>query len=328
MLWLRFIFFSANLLFLTHAFAQTLVEEAKAPLSEESLLDGVFFETIKIISPSRKIFILTNTNQQLGPGDFVSLAIGNKLAARALVAKTHNGSAGLKMLKIYSLSQWGKLHRGVEVQVVKGDDSQFGRKVSEGKPIETNEDAPKIKTEDDLFNSKGISESDFEGGEIDEDSKRHIKPDNVVSLGLSFANYKDVEGSETRGNQFSGSWAYQFSDNWFGEFFYGRTFLKDYPAKQAETVVNNVVARLKYNFKAPLYCFVMPYIGFRSQTYSSPTAGQGPASQRDAELSLVEKLKKNEPAFGVTLLRRLVPGWFVKADIGTDVINGGVAIEF
>ena len=32
--------------------------------------------------------------------------------------------------------------------------------------------------------------------------------------------------------------------------------------------------------------------------------------------------------FGVTLLRRLVPGWFLSIDLGTDSTNVGVAIEF
>ena len=321
--WPRLTILFLTLLFLTsRSFAQTLVEEAKAPLAAEAT-EGAFAETIKIISASKKIFVLTNNNQQLGQGDFISLALDNKLAARAVVAKNYDGQTGIKILKIYSLAQWARLRKGQEVQVIRGDDSMFGKKVVETKVTPT-EEAPKIKSEEDLFNEKVT----VDDGEFDDGSKRNIKPDNVISLGLGFLSAKDIENQEARSTQFSGAWAYQFTDNWFAEFVYARSQLEDYPAKSAQTVVNNVVGRLKYNFKAPLYSFIMPYIGFRSQTVSSNAGETGVAATDAAELEVVDELKKTGPAFGVTLLRRLVPGWFVKADLGTDVLSLGVAIEF
>ena len=71
-------------------------------------------------------------------------------------------------------------------------------------------------------------------------------------------------------------------------------------------------------------------MGFQSQTVSSPDAGKGniTATQADRERNIVDDLNKTGIVVGVTLLRRLVPGWFVKADLGTDVLNVGVAIEF
>src|SRR6478609_6591775 len=112
--------------------AQSLVEDANLTAAPQGG-ENVFNETIKIISGSKKIFIITNNNQQLGPGDFISLALDNNLAARAVVAKTHQGQVGVKILKIYSVSQWGKLRREQEVQIIKGDDSLFGKKTSEQK---------------------------------------------------------------------------------------------------------------------------------------------------------------------------------------------------
>lgn len=321
--WPRLNIFLLTLLFLTNvSFAQTLVEEAKAPLSAETQ-EGVFVETIKIISASKKIFILSNNNQQLGQGDFISLALDNKLAARAVVAKNYDGQTGIKILKIYSLSQWARLRKGQEVQVIRGDDSMFGKKVVEQKVTPT-EEAPQIKSEEDLFNDRVT----IDDGEFDDGSKRHIKPDNVVSVGLGFLSAKDLNNEEARATQFSGSWAYQFTDNWFAEFTYARSQLEDYPAKGAQTLVNNVVGRLKYNFKAPLYSFIMPYIGFQSQTVSSNAGKTGIAATDAAELEVVDELKKTGPVFGVSILRRLVPGWFIKGDLGSDVLNLGVAIEF
>src|SRR5690606_39406867 len=89
--------------------------------------ENVFTETIKIISGSKKIFIITNNNQQLTPGDFISLALDNNLAARALVAKNHQGQVGIKILKIYSLTQWSRLRCDLDVQIIRGDDSLFAK---------------------------------------------------------------------------------------------------------------------------------------------------------------------------------------------------------
>lgn len=73
----------------------------------------------------------------------------------------------------------------------------------------------------------------------------------------------------------------------------------------------------------------MPYIGFHSYNISSPDAGKtnNPVINEE-ELTAVDDLKKSGPVFGISVLRRLVPGWFIKTDIGTDIINLGFAIEF
>lgn len=322
--WLHSVFLTSTLLFLTGlASAQDIVEDIRTPLETSSLAGPeLTTETIKIISASKKIFVVTNSNQQLGQGDFVSLILEDNLAVRALVAKVHDGNAGLKIIKIYSMTQWGRLRKGQEVQILRGDDSLWGKKSET--PVAVAEDAPKIRTEEDLYNSTVIDDDP----ELEDDSKRHIKPDNVISAAVWFLTEDDAEGGSKRGTTVSGTWAFQFTDNWFGELFYGRTSLNDFPGEDAQTVVNNVVGRLKYNFKAPLYSFIMPYIGFQSQTVSSPDAGSVGGVQGERELEIIDDLKKTGIVVGVTVLRRLVPGWFVKADLGTDVINVGVAIEF
>jgi hypothetical protein len=324
--WTLRILITMTLLFLTQGvWGQTLVDEAKTPLSSGEVTEGTFPETIKIISASKKIFILTNNNQLLNKGDFVSLALDDKLAARAIVAKNHEGQVGIKIIRIYSLTQWARMRIGQEVQVIRGDDSMFGKKVVEQKATEAPK--PKIESEEDLYNDQVT----LDDGEFDDKSKRHIKPDNVVGVGFGFFAARDMENQTERATQLSAGWAYQFADNWFAEFFYARAQLTAFPNnsdKRSEALVNNVVGRLKYNFKAPLYSFIMPYIGFQSQTVSSNAGETGVAATDAAELEAVDELKKTSPVFGVTLLRRLVPGWFIKADLGTDVLNVGAAIEF
>lgn len=305
--------------------AQSLVEDANINVAQAA--DGTTFtETIKIISNSKKIFILTNNNQQLGPGDFISLALDNKLAARALVAKNHQGQVGIKILKIYSLNQWGKLRRDQDVQIVKGDDSSFMKKAEEPK----NNEGPRIKDEDDLYTKDVVIDDTVEF--VDDNKNRHIKPDNVVGIFASFINADNPQGSNggsTRGTEFGLTWAYQFTDNFFLEGVYGRTLLDNYPADSTQTLVNRLVGRLKYNIKGPLYTFFMPYIGYQSNTVSSPDAGKGGVPGQDAaEVKAIEDLRKNTVVAGVTVLRRLVPGWFIRADLGTDLVNIGFCIEF
>lgn len=325
MKYLSAVFIYSFVVLSTPVLAQSLVEDANLTSNPEGI-DNVFQETIKIISGSKKIFILSNNNQQLGPGDFISLALDNNLAARAVVAKTHQGQVGIKILKIYSLSQWAKLRRGMDVQIVKGDDSLFGKKAAEVKP-ET--PLSKIKSEDDLYTGDVVVDDDV--GIFDENKNRHIKPDNVVALTGAFFDAAEVEsrGGTVRTTEFGISWAHQFADNYFIEGLYGRALLDNYPGDGSQTLVNHLTARIKYNIKGPLYTFFMPYVGFHTYTVSSPDAGKTNIdSVNQEELAAIDELKKSGPVFGVTILRRLVPGWFVKADVGSDIVNAGFAIEF
>ena len=79
----------------------------------------------------------------------------------------------------------------------------------------------------------------------------------------------------------------------------------------------------------------MPYIGFQSYQVDSPNAGivedntsTEDQEQAQKEVDLINRLKQNNIVFGATILKRLVPGWFVKADLGTDLMSLGIAIEF
>lgn len=320
------IFFIYVLLIIsTNAQAQSLVDDANLGLDAQDN-ENLFTETIKIISDSKKIFILSNNNQQLGQGDFISLALDNNLAARAIVAKIHQGQVGIKIIKIYSLSQWGRLRRDQEVQIIKGDDSTFGKK-----PVVAVEETPvsKIRNEEDLYTGDVVVEDDL--SVFDDNKNRHIKPDNIVALTGAFYEASEVasRGGKVRTNEFGISWAFQFSDNFFAEGLYGRALIDNFPGDGSQTLANHITARLKYNFKGPLYTFFMPYVGFHTYTISSPDAGKTNNDATNQEqIDAVDELKKSGPVFGVSVLRRLVPGWFVKADVGSDIISLGFAIEF
>lgn len=305
--------------------ANSLVEDANLNSDLES--ENVFKETIKIISQSKRIFILSNINQQLGTGDFISLAMDDSLAARAVVAKVHQGQVGIKILKIYSLTQWGRLRRNAEVQIIKGDDSFF-EKNKKANVVQADEPS-KIRSEDDLYTGDVVIEDEV--GVFNENKNRHIKPDNIIAFNGAFFDAPEIasKGGTVRTNELGISWGFQFSDNYFVEGVYGRAMLDNYPGDGAQTLVNHLTARLKYTIKGPLFTFFMPYIGYHSYTVSSPDAGKtNNVSTNAEELEVINSLKKTGPVFGVTVLRRLVPGWFLKADLGSDIVNVGFAIEF
>ena len=314
------------LFFLTlHSFnanSQGIVDD----ISEGTLSSDVFSESIRTISRSKRIFILTNSNQSLAKGDFITLSLPNSgPVARALVAKTYQGFAGIKIMKIYSLKRWALLKKGLGIDLIKGDDSSLFKKKKE-KSIAKEEEV-KIEGEEDLYSDNKLIGDDTEF--ISKDS-RHIKPDNIVSFAWGrhqFENTidKDIETN----NQFFGQWAYQFADNYWLEGVYGRTLIDNFPATNTQTLLNNFVGRFKYVFKAPLYSYIVPYIGFQQVSVSSPEAGRtNDATLAQQELDLVDSLAKSGIVAGVTVIRRMVPGWFIKADIGTDAINIGFAIEF
>lgn len=292
-------------------------------------------ETIKVISPSKKIFILTNENRTFSKGDFISLLLGNKLVCRALVAKTNDDQlSGIKIIKIYNVNLWKQLAPNKEVLVLKGDDSYYANLEKAPKDIEeTIKKQNKVQDEDDLFNSTTLNDDDLS---IEESNNRLIKTDNVISGGIGLIEGKDPEGQSKKYTHANGSWGYQLADNVWGELGVGTNTIIDYPATGFDTRMINFTTKLKYTFEAPFYSYVMPYVGYQIIQAQSPGAGvydgvSTPAptqEELDKELNGVNDLKKSSLVFGVTVLKRIVPGWFIRLDLGSDLLNAGLALEF
>src|SRR5207249_2883374 len=119
-------------------------------------------------------------------GDFISLLLTNKLVCRALVAKTTDSKvSGIKIIKIYNLTLWKQLAVGKEVLVLKGDDSYYINK--EKAPEKTaakkdKKDDSKLQSDEDLYNSTSLGNEDDMS--LEENGKRLIKPDNLVSVNV------------------------------------------------------------------------------------------------------------------------------------------------
>ncbi len=322
----NFVLFSLFFLTTSTVFGQGVVESLQQNLSSEDNPE-IFEENIKIIGNSKKIFVLTNNSQQLTKGDFLTLSFGGLPVARALTAKVTAERIGIKILKIYSLKRWSFLRRNSQVGLVRGDDSFLFRPVVADKPVEDT-------AEEDDFESKILEEDDLydndllvEDLSLKDEQKRHIKTDNMVSLSYASFNGKDFNGDSKNYTQFTGSWAYQFFDNYYLEGLYGRVMLDQFPAPDISSAANNFTVRFKYIFKAPFYSFILPYVGYQVVSVDSPEAGVNSANA-EQELALVDEVAKRNIIFGVTLLRRLVPGWFLRVDLGTDLLSLGASIEF
>lgn len=331
--------------FSSDTYAQNILDDN---LDEDKAIDtpdapvekapGLVNETVKKISSSQKIFVITNENQAFDRGDYISLLLQNKLVARALVAKTTDAKlSGIKIIKVYSLDLWKQLEKGKEVQVLRGDDSYFSpqkiaEKVTKEKAKKKGEDKGKVKSEEDLYNSTTFNEGD--DTTLEESSQRHIKTDNLLSLNIGMIDGVAGTGATTRYTHLNGSWSYQIIDNTWAEFTLGSNTIKDMPAVGVDTRMIAYSVRLKYTIAAPFYSYIQPYLGYQVISAQSPGATNAAVPTLSTggkvvtELQLVDQLKKSRVIGGVTVLRRIVPGWFARIDLGSDLLNGGLLLEF
>lgn len=321
-----FLFF---ILFLKVSFAQSVIDDFNENSEANQMASELVTEKINRVSASKRTYIITNENESFYKGDFITIVLNGQLAARAIVAKSVNKVAGIKIIKIYSLDLFKLFRSDLEVQIIRGDDSMFGAKKNEEKE---DKDTTLIKEEEDLYNGT-LLEDDLS---LESNSKRVIKTDNIVSLNVGLLEALNNDGSAQRYTHLNGMWMYQVDDNIWAEVGYGQNLINDYPAPSLDTKVTNLTIRAKYTVAAPFFSYVQPYVGFQMINASSPQAGIDDPSdgytpgegELDREIQLVEDLKKNQLVFGVSVLKRLVPGWFVRADLGSDIMNVGFSLEF
>ncbi|MBT7611430.1 MAG: hypothetical protein HN576_16840 [Bacteriovoracaceae bacterium] len=321
------VFIILILIFFSQVMAQESVVDQFTENSNSELAPSLAIEKIERISPSNRIFVITNSNNAFDKGDYISILSNSNLASRALVAKTTDGGlAGIKILKIYSLSQWKKLKKGSTIQIIRGDDSYYRQKK---KKLTEKDNESIVKGAEDLFDKTTFLEDDLN---LEEKSNRIIKQDNIVCLSYGEVESIDNDSSAQGYTQLNVSWAYQIEDNIWGEFSYGQNIIADFPNPGLETKLTNLSFKAKYIIQAPFFSYVMPYVGYQILGSESPGAGtpdiNNPGLDLEAELQLVEDMKKSSVIFGITVLKRLVPGWFIRADLGSDIISLGFGLEF
>ncbi|MBF0297531.1 MAG: hypothetical protein HQK51_02360 [Oligoflexia bacterium] len=329
------------------------IDSADSSDSSDSSLssDNLFNEKIVKIGSSQKIFIITNDNKDITPGDYITIIRNDQLIARALVAKVKENQAGIKITKIYSIANWNTLKANSNIKILKGDDTYYlNEKKRKADAIKAASSKQPIDETKDDFNSEVLSEKDLLSDNSTDDSdeaseekgKRSLKTDNMIAGGYGLLPATGADGATKRYAHWNLEWAYQLRDNFWAEALYGQSTMKSFPATDLDTKAQNMIFRLKYSFAVPFYSYVLPYLGYQIVKASCEGAGEKRGGddalvgdkkknrddERNAEPDLVNNIEKKSIVYGVTLLKRLVPGWFVRADVGTDLLNIGFSFEF
>lgn len=310
-----------TLLIYSTTFAQSALDDLSDDESFSMPTYELVTEEIVNVSISKRIYLISNQSESYARGDFITILVGQKPVARGLVAKMSGQLSAVKITKIYTMELFNSLSKKMKVQIIRGDDS-FYRKSKEKK-----EDDSLIQDEDDLYDDTTILDEDLRTDE--ENRKEAIKNDNVVSVGLGLVDGFDESGNEAKNQQFNFTWSYQIESNIWIEGLYGQHLIKDFPSTGLDTSVKNYSVRAKYALKGPLFTIFLPYIGFQILDAESPGAGTNTTStQAQTEFNLVENVKDRGVILGVTALKRLVPGWFIRLEAGTDMLALGLALEF
>ncbi|MFG1493185.1 hypothetical protein ACRXCV_00950 [Halobacteriovorax sp. GFR7] len=307
------------LLFLsTTAFSQSAVNDfsnsANYDLANEKLLR---------ISGTRRIILVSNSQDSFAKGDYITILINKVPVARGVVPKQEENQAAVKITKIYDEDLFKNFFVNQDVQILRGDDSAYG------KPSENPEDQFKITDSESLYDDTTLLEEDLYG----EDNQQTgvIKNDNIASVGIGLVDGFNTAGKQDTNTQYNAAWSFQIEKNIWVEGFIGRHLIRAFPAEDIDTAVNQYIFRAKYAFEGPLYTVFMPYVGYKFATADSPGAGDVSkvgSDQAQRELDLVASVEQDEFVFGATGFKRLVPGWFLRVDIGTDVMGVGLALEF
>jgi hypothetical protein len=303
------------LLSIQYISAQSVIDQIDDNRSQAIAKLDLPTEKIEKVGVSGTVFIISNSSSSFNKGDFISLVFDNNLVNRAIVAKVEGSSAGIKIVKVYSNQYHKILSPGRAVKIIRGDDTFFANLKNEKVDKKS-----LIDDEDDLFNDTTLLSDDID---LEENTKRLIRTDWLAfAMGSSLSSV-DVSGAVKRYNQLGASFAYQFKDNAWLEGSYNINNLTNYPRANENVSLNNIIFRAKYTIAMPGFSYLQPYIGFQIITASSSIS-----NPTDDEAIQLDRLPKNQVVFGASVLKRLVPGWFVRGDLGTDLIALGLGIEF
>ena len=185
-----------------------------------------------------------------------------------------------------------------------------------------------IKSNEDSLEEDFLGE---DGLEVKDKGRRVLKNDNVIGLSYGLLEGVDNDGNAHRYGHWHAQWAYQIADNIWAEAMVGQAVVGQFPSDTLTTQVTSGTFRLKYAIKAPMYSIILPYLGYQQVSATSPDAGDanaGSAAAAEKELQNLDNMKKSHLIFGVTILKRIVPGWFLRADLGSDFLSTGLALEF
>ncbi len=295
--------------------------------------DVLFTENVVTIGATRKVFILTNENKKVIPGDYVTMiSMEGKMLARGIVVKLRDDKFGMRLKKVYDPSEWNKIKEEDDVQILKGDDSLFMKMQRES--LDTADElrsSPEDQLNSDfqlLSGENGIDLSD--DGQYDR--KRNlgvIDSPNILTAGVGRIRAIGTDLTDQNYLNYQFSFLHQFAKNIWPEISYSYSILKKFPAVDIDTGLHILNLRIRFAFDLGFYTYLLPYAGIRKGFADSPGAGDNPdATAANNELALLDDVERAEAVYGVSLFKRLVPSWIFRVDIGNEMMGVGLGIEY
>jgi hypothetical protein len=280
-------------------------------------------ESILRVSPYKKVFVISNDSSYLNEGDYFSIYINKFFIGRFLAVKIKKSYIGIKIVNLQNQEIYNQLQAGTKINIHKGDNQLKLQEddLSIKKKIDNSLDTEIVSVQNILDEADDLT--------VEDERKRAIRTDNIITYSYGQINSLSNENSKKSYPHWNGQWAHQFFDNTWLELCYGQSSMKDFPSRGASSTLNQILLRGKYTIEAPLNSYLQPYAGIRYVTISSPSPPEEMSDEeKKSESELTKKAEKKDLIFGVTLLKRLVPGWFAKADLGLDTLSIGISCEF
>lgn len=317
------------------SYAQSVIDELRA-VSKGDLptKNQLFSETITTISTNKRIFIVTNSNNKLLMGDFVSLVKDNQLILRALVVKTRDDRSGLKLVKIYDQSLWKSLTTGQDTQMLRGDDSYFLAQIQKEQEsiLDQNKNSENSNVASNASEALSAEEQLILGADIKlestVDKNRKINANHL--LYFTVGNYRSLStnGDADTYMHYRVGWGFQVFNNWFSDISYGYTILKKYPEVDIDTALNTVTFKFGYIFQLPIHSFLYAYAGIYNSIANAPGAGEGVSdAQAELEIQRIRDIEGLGYLGGISFYKRLVPGWTFKLDVDLKSVGAGIMVE-
>lgn len=267
---------------------------------KEGFLKDFFQETLLDISLTKTIFILSNTNNKLQEGDFLTISLKGKSICRALVTKIQDKKAAINIKKIYSLTYWSLLKKNLILDILRGDESELISQSFKKKDLNVKNN--------DLENSLQDS---FEDIESTENKFFYIG----LSLGLDVK--KDSLFENTKKYKFFPQYLLQIGFKYHVlriENFFGLSYYSQYPSEGMSTFLLNAFPRIKLEFSPNNSLFLGCFAGMRVPFYiSSEDAGtSADPVLAENEKTLINYLRTYNFDFGIYAITKIVPGWSVE----------------
>ncbi|MDH4467768.1 MAG: hypothetical protein QE271_06890 [Bacteriovoracaceae bacterium] len=321
-------------LFVKSASAQSVADALKPENFDVTLAkDALFTENVITIGATRRIYILTNENKKIIPGDYLTMiSLEGKMLARGIVVKLRDDKFGIRVKKIYDPVEWNKVKEDDDVQLLKGDDSLYTKMQNE-----------QSKVEEDIKGTPGDQlNSDFQllSGDYDIDLKSQGKYDdtrnlgvinspNILTVGIGRINAIGTDLSNKNYLNYQFSFMHQIFKNIWPEVTYSYSLLKKFPAVDIDSGLHIVTGKIRVAFDLGFYTYLLPYAGIKKGFADSPGAGDNPdAVAANNELALLDDVEQVEAVYGVSIIKRLVPSWVFRFDAGNDILAIGLGVEF